>query len=343
MAKLIFTDVRDLIIKPFPGITILTLIILIPALNVGAQSDNSFTPYGKPFALVFTNVNYSFNQAGNTKAFEVNRAYIGYEYFFSKNISSKVNIDVADPGVGKLQMTAFIKNAFVQYKNNNFSARIGMITVDQFNLQEKQWGYRYIYKSFQDAYNFGPSADLGAGFEYSPSKIISLDFSVLNGEGYKKIQSDSAFKATIGLTLRPFKGFVMRGYYDVMKNNYAQTSTALYAGYTIKNFKAGVEYNIQKNNGMINGHDFSGISVYTSLGLAKKFSIFTRYDYLESFVPDNATDPWNISKDGQLFMTGFDYSPTTGVRIAPTFLGWSPHDTSRSFTSTIALNIEIKF
>ena len=65
-----------------------------------------------------------------------------------------------------------------------------------------------------------------------------------------------------------------------MRKNYTQTSVALFAGYTIKKFRAGLEYNIQKNNGMINNHDFSGISVYSSIGLAGKFSIFTRYDYL---------------------------------------------------------------
>ncbi len=319
------------------------LLIFLPLITGRAQESNDFTPHGNPLVLVYSDVNYTFNKAGNSTAFELTRAYLGYEYYFSKTISSRVNIDIADPGAGKLQMTAFIKNAFVQYKNNNFSARLGMIGVDQYSLQEKQWGYRYIYKSFQDAYNFGPSADLGAAFEYSPAKIISFDFSVLNGEGYKKLQSDSTFKVTAGITIRPFKGFIIRGYYDIMKNNYAQVSTSLYAGYSINKFKVGLEYNIQKNNGMINGHDFSGISAYTSLGLAEKFSIFTRYDYLKSEIPDGSTDPWNTSKDGQLFMAGFDYSPVTGIKIAPTFLGWSPHDKSKYFTSTIALDFEIKF
>ena len=322
---------------------ILSLIVALPALNSNAQSDNIFTPMGKPFALVFSDVNYSLNKAGNSMAFEITRAYLGYEYFFSKNISSKVNIDVADPGAGKLMMTAIIKNAFVQFKNNNFSIRMGMISTDQFSLQEKQWGYRYIYKSFQDAYNFGPSADLGAAIEFSPAKIISFDFSVLNGEGYKRIQLDSTFKTTFGLTLKPVKGLIIRGYYDIMKNRFTQTSTALFTGYTIKTFRAGIEYNIQKNNGMIYGNNFSGISIYSSLGIAEKFSIFTRYDNLKSSVPGNMTEPWNKNKDGQLFLAGLDYLPVKGVKIAPTFLEWIPYDKLKYAASTFALNIEIRF
>ncbi len=323
---------------------VLVLLFGTSTFNLKAQSDNdSFTPFGKPLVLVFTNVNTSFSKNGNSKAFDLTRAYLGYEYFFSENISSRINIDVGDPGVGKLQMTAFIKNAYLQYKKDGFSARIGMIGTDQFNIQEKQWGYRYIRKSFQDEFNFGSSADLGMGIDYSPADFISVDISVLNGEGYKRLQSDSTFKTTAGLTIKPFTGLVLRGYIDRMKNNYAQTSYALYTGYSTKKFRAGIEYNIQKNNGMTNNHDFSGVSVYTSLNLAHAFSIFTRYDYLwsETLVPE--PNPWNYGKDGQIIMGGFDYLPAKGVKIAPTYLGWSPRDKTRPFTSTLALYFEIKF
>jgi hypothetical protein len=324
------------------------LILIVPVtalivIDLNAQSDSSFTPGGKPFALVFTDVNYSFNKEGESGAFELTRAYLGYEYFFTKTIYSRINIDMADPGIGELQMTAFIKNAFIQYSNSDFSARFGMISVDQFSLQENQWGYRYISKSFQDAYQFGPSADLGAAFEYSPAEIISFDFSVLNGEGYKKVQLDSTFKKTLGITLKPIKGLVLRAYYDIMKDDYAQTSTALFAGYEIKKFKAGLEYNIQKNHEMIKGNDLSGISVYTSIGLAQKFSIFMRYDYLESVTPDKSEEPWNHDNDGQLILAGFDYAPVKGVKIAPTFFGYAPYDNSASFTSRFGLYFELKF
>lgn len=333
------------IVKNLSSVTALTAVIITLFLfDASAQSDSSFTPHGKPFALIFSDVNYSFNKDGNSKAFELTRAFLGYEYFFSKNISSKLNVDFADPGVGELQMTVVIRNAFVQYKNNNFAARIGMIDVDQFRLQQAQWGYRYIYRSFQDAYKYGSPVDLGAAFEYSPSKIISIDLSVLNGEGYKKVQLDSIFKTTFGITFKPFRGFVLRGYYDIMKNNHAQTSIALMAGYTIGKFKAGLEYNIQKNNGMIDSLDLSGISVYTSLGLAEKISIFTRYDYLRSDVPHNTLEAGDfIRKDGQLFIAGFDYTPVSGVKIAPVYFGYAPDDKSKSFTSRFGLYFEVKF
>ena len=59
--------------------------------------------------------------------------------------------------------------------------------------------------------------------------------------------------------------------------------------------------------------------------------------------PDGASNPWNYSKDGQLYMLGFDYSPVNGVKIAPTYKGWAPKNDALPFTSTLALNLEIKF
>ncbi len=321
------------------------VLLLLPftSSTMYAQSESGFKPYGKPLVLVYTNINSSFNKNGNSKSVDLTRAYLGYEYFFSESLSSRINIDVADPGVGRLQMTAFIKNAYLQYKKNNFSARFGMIGVDQFNIQEKQWGYRYIYKSFQDAYNFGPSADLGAAIEYSPAGFISFDASVLNGEGYKKLQADSTFKETAGLTIRPLKGLVIRGYYDMMNNSFNQQTFALFAGYSYKIFRVGVEYNKQINNGMIDLHDMSGISFYSAVNITEKFSIFARYDNLKSTLNTGETLPWNIKKDGQLLMAGFDYSPVKGIKIAPTYSGWSPEDETMSFTSIAALNFEIRF
>jgi len=321
----------------------LTMMIALQAPGLKAQTDQEFSPYFKPNVLIFSDVNSTITKDGSSKAFEITRAYLGFEYFFTKNISSRINLDVADPGVGKLQMTAYVKFAYLEYKTDKFSTHFGMIATEQYKLQEKVWGYRYIYKSFQDAYNMGPSADLGADVEYSPFKFLSVDFSVLNGEGYKRIQSDSTFKTTFGLTLKPFNGFILRGYYDMMDHKYNQQTLAIFAGYTFKNFRAGVEYNNQKDNGMLNHTNYSGVSLYSALVIGKKFSVFGRYDNLKSEVISGETLPWNYNKDGQLFMAGFDYSPTKGIKIAPNFQGWSPRDKSMPFASKIGLHFEIRF
>jgi hypothetical protein len=321
---------------------ILTILFLTGVLNVSGQTSNVFVPNGKPVFLVFSNIHSDFNKNGSNQAFELTRVYLGYEYNFSRSLSTRVNIDAADPKAGELQLTAYIKNAFLQYRSDKFSARMGMIGTDEFSVQEKHWGYRYLLKSFQDEYGFGQSADLGVAAEYSPSKIISFDASVLNGEGYKKLQSDSTFKYTLGLTIKPVQGLLLRVYTDIMKHDYAQNTISFFAGYTLKNFRTGLEYSRQKNNKMINGHDLSGISAYAALGFAKKFSAFAMYDYLTSTTPVGAEDSWNYAKDGQLFAAGLDFAAANGIRIAPAYFGWLPADPSKAYSSRIGLYFEIK-
>jgi len=312
------------------------LILFLVTLKTNGQTEDKFKPYGKPVFLTFSNVHYSMNDNGNSGAFELTRLYLGYEHFFSESLSARANIDVGDPKVGDFEMTAYVKYAYLQYKKEGFSGRIGMISTDQFNLIEKHWGYRYIFKTFADQYSLGPSADLGAAVEYSPSKIISFDASFLNGEGYKKLQSDSAFKYTFGVTLRPVAGLVLRGYYDYMKKDHAQNTISLFAGYSYKTFMAGVEYTDQKNSKMIDGNDISGISTYISAGFAKRFSVFARYDNLWS------STVVNTPEDGQLFLGGIDFAPAKGIKIAPVYYGWLPDNSALPFTSTIGLYFEYR-
>ena len=69
------------------------------------------------------------------KVFQIQRAYLGYQRQFSKAISGRLVLDVGDPAFGNFQMTAYLKNAFIQYRKNKFTARLGMIGLFQFKLQ----------------------------------------------------------------------------------------------------------------------------------------------------------------------------------------------------------------
>ncbi len=130
--------------------------------------------------------------------FEIQRAYLGYQHQFSKTISGQLILDVGDPSFGNFQMTAYLKNAYMQYKKDKLTVKMGMIGLYQYKLQEDLWGGRYFYKSFMDEHKFGPSADLGAFVKYDFHKMVSADFTIANGEGYKKLESDSILKVQLG-------------------------------------------------------------------------------------------------------------------------------------------------
>ena len=310
---------------------------------LSAQSTNEFKPSGKPEVLIFTNFNSSFSNGENVSKFEVTRAYFGYSYNFSPTLSGRVTLDVGNPGVGKFQMTALLKYGYLQYQKEKLTVKFGMIGTNGFDIQENIWGYRYIYKSFQDEYSMGPSADLGLSTAYKFNNVISADVIIQNGEGYKSLDNDSALKAGVGVTIHPVKSLTLRGYYDTMKKGKAtQQTTALMAGYANKYFSLAAEYNNQVDNGLKEGQDYSGYSFYGTYFLSTKINMFARYDDLNSENKIILTHPWNYSKDGQLLMAGLEYSPVKGIKITPNFQRWHPRDNSKSVISTVFMNVEIR-
>lgn len=327
------------------NLTLFTL-LLFSLTGAYAQETNNeeFVPSGKPSVKIFTNGHSTFIDGENTSAFEIQRAYFGYGYSFSKEFSTKITLDVGDPGVGKLQMTAYLKNALLEYNKGNLKVDFGLIGTYGFKLQEKHWGNRYIYKSFQDEYKFGPSADLGASMAYKFSDFISADAMILNGEGYKNLQSDDTYKGALGVTITPVKNLNLRAYYDVMSADVAQQTIALFVGYKSDKFKIGAEYNMQKNHGLVEGQDLNGVSIYSTVTASKKINFFGRFDNLTSVNgKDINGNYWNIAKDGQAYIFGIEYKPVKGVKISPNFQGWSPRESSAAFESSAYLNLEISF
>lgn len=326
-------------------ITLLLLILgfCLSIHTLSAQSNNEFKPSGKPEVLIFTNFNSSFSNGENVSKFEVTRAYFGYGYNFSPSLSGRVMLDVGNPGVGKLQMTAFLKYGYLQYQKEKLTVKFGMIGTNGYDIQEKFWGYRYIYKSFQDEYGMGPSADLGLSAAYKFNKIVSADVIIQNGEGYKSLDNDSALKVGVGLTIHPVKSLTLRGYYDTMKKDTANQQTiALMAGYANKYFSLAAEYNSQVDNGLKKGQDYSGYSFYGTFYVNTKINLFARYDNLNSENKIMQTQPWNYSKDGQQLMAGLEYSPVKGIKISPNFQRWRPRSESKSVISTMFMNVEIR-
>ncbi len=323
--------------------TILVFLLFLSGIKAQETNNEEFTPSGKASAKIFTNAHTTYIDGENSSAFEVQRAYFGYGYSFSKEFSTKLTLDVGDPGTGKLQMTAYLKNALLEYHKEKLKVDFGLIGTYGFNVQEKQWGNRYVYKSFQDGYGFGPSADLGASAEYKFCDYFKVDAMLLNGEGYKNLQADNTYKGAIGATITPIKNLNIRVYYDNMSKAVAQSTMAFFAGYTADKFKVGAEYNLQQNNKFVDNQDMSGESFYATVFATKKVNFFARFDNLTSSKPGGATNGWNIAKDGQAYIVGVEYKPVKGVKISPNFQGWNPKLSGAAFVSSAYLNLEISF
>jgi hypothetical protein len=309
------------------------------------ESKTEFKASGKPTIRIFSNYHTTSIDGKSLNQFEITRAYLGYEHQFSQDLRGVVLYDVGNPGAGSFQMSAFVKLALLEYRKDNLKVGFGLIDTKHFKAAEDQWGYRYMYKSFQDEYSISPSADLGVSAEYAFSDLISADFSIHNGEGYKKVEADSALKYCVGVTVNPLKGLWVRGYYDYMDKkfdnaNTAQQTTGISAGYKAGKLVLGADYTYQYNQGRTTGKDIFGTSVYGTYAIGKQSKLFARFDDLSSSKIGSATDSWNVKKDGQLYMVGYEYSPVKGVKITPNFQSF---DRKSATANSVYVNVEVRF
>ncbi len=324
--------------------TVLSILFISILLTGFSQnSTEEFKPHGKPIGLIFTHFRTVFSDGETKPSFGITRAYLGYEYNFSKEWYAKVILDVGDPKVGAFQLAAYLKNAYINYKSGNFKAYFGMISTTQFKVSEKIWGYRYIMKSFQDAYKFNSSADIGFNIDYKFADFISVDFSVINGEGYKVIQSDEYVRPGIGTTIKPVKNITARVFVDYMGDEVKQQSLATFLAYTGKKIVVAGEYNYQKNYDMVDGQDFYGTSVFATYKASDKIKLFGRFDDLNSVTIEGESQPWHIGRDGQLLMAGIEFNPIKGIKLTPNFRSWNPDDESKPNSVFIYMNCELKF
>ncbi len=329
---------------------IYTLIFFLIAGSIACKAqdeDKKFTVTGEPILRVFANYHMLLSSGENNSAFEVERAYIGYNAQVHPNFSIKINLDIGSPDdvseYSKIRRYAYFKNAALTYKWNWLSTSFGLIDMTHFKLQEKFWGHRYIEKSFADRYRFGPSADLGWNFIASPLDYLSFDVTLSNGEGYNNLQRDNTLKLGVGTVIEPLKGLSIRLYGDIMEKSVIEGTFAGFVGYEFRKiFSIAAEYNRKFNASYVKGQDRYGYSIYGSYNFLEHFQIFGRYDWLTSTLEDNEA-PWDIENDGNSAIFGLQYQPITQIKIAVSYRDWYPYAANLDNEAYFYLNLEYKF
>jgi hypothetical protein len=321
---------------------LLSAALLLP---IHAQESDQFKPSGKIFGLLFADYHTTFSDGENVSVFEITRSYLGFDFSFSKTIMSRVMYDGMTQTInGKIISVGYLRNAYLQYDNGKLMLRGGLIGVEQLSMADKFWNYRYITKPPVDYSGMVFSVDLGFMARYQVSGGVSVDVGLLNGRGYKDVAPDTTLKFISGITVKPGKNFMFRGYYDAMGPDGERQMTFSFTGaYLGPVFSLGAEYFRQNNHLTEFGEHYSGVSIFTAVKLAEKFSVFARYDGIASVTVEGETDPWNVSKDGTNLFIGFDYSPVKNVRISPNFTGFNPDDEDADFVGTVGLNVEARF
>ena len=275
--------------------------------------------------------------------------YLGYKYSFNESVSAKITYDIGKNNAGSSH-TAFLKIAQLDWKlNSKFKLSMGMIGGKQFNDQEKIWGYRYLYKTLQDEYKFGSSADLGVNAEIKISDKLTSNVFIVNGEGYKNVQDeDGNQRFGTNLIYKLNKNITTKIYYDThaVVNSKAINNIGIFAGYKSDKFRFGAEYNEMQNGETYKtaseNHILKGLSFYSSYILNDTFELFIRYDKLSSNTIDGSNSNWNYENDGALNMIGVEYKAVKGVKFSLNSRIFNYTDSNINDSSLIYLNAEFK-
>jgi hypothetical protein len=333
---------------------------------IKAQEGNKdFVPNGKAFGKVFWNYHYDLSEdATQRNTFQLQRAYFGYKYKFSETVSLKLTLDGSRVSKASAY-TAFLKNAQLDWKvAKQVKLSIGLIGLKQWNDQEKFWGYRYLFKTFQDEFKLGSSADMGINGEFKLAKTLKANVFILNGEGYTNIQ-DNMGRLKIGgnLIFEPLDGLILKGYYDayggniekfpdtdsslVVKDTVSVQTISLFAGYKTNKFRVGAGYNIQldgvKFNQVAAGYDLYGYSIFGTYVINKDFEVFGYWIGYQSNTLEGQTESWNSGKDGNIAIGGIQYIPVKGVKVALNYRQYLYKKEGKSDNSLLYVNFEYAF
>ncbi|MBO7279437.1 MAG: hypothetical protein J6U70_07575 [Bacteroidales bacterium] len=285
-------------------------------ITVQAQDANIEESKGKAIVQAFGNFHTGLGAHYNDRGFDLERSYLGYEYKLTEGLTVKGVMDIGQSNdVSDYQRIAYIKNAMITWKKDRFTLNGGLISNNQFNFQEKFWGYRYVMKSFQDLYKFGHSADLGLSVAYEFADWIAADAIIVNGEGYKKIQRSNGLAYGLGVTMTPVEGLQLRLYGGLNEGGAPGerdvTNFAAFAGYKHERFSIGAEFNKMWNASHRPDADQQGYSVFASFRLSDMADLYVRYDDLAS------RNDWNRDIDQALAILGAQFKLGKYVKIAP--------------------------
>lgn len=302
---------------------------------------------GIPILRVFANFTAPVGESTGNTSFEVRRAYLGYDYKLEKKWSMKVVLDIGSPNddspYSRLKRYAYFKTAALTYRAGNLQINAGIIDLLNVELQEKLWGYRYIFKSFMDEYKFGPRADIGVNLILTPAKYLSLDAMIMNGEGYEQLQNDITYKASVGITAKPVHWLFVRMYTEYSQKKISESIVAGLIGFDWKKkYALSVETNMRFNENFVDDHNRYGYSIYGRAGIFEKYGVFARYDWVSSNKAESLDQPWNLAKDGSAIITGIEYCPISRVRFALNYQDWFPYAANVKNRRSVFLNLEFR-
>ena len=301
---------------------------------------------------------FDISSVEDSSAFNFARQYISVGGISGENMKYKVVMDVGRINIGDVRVVidqdstgspiygeqtedprliAFLKKAQIDYSTNFGTLSFGLIGMNTYGVQEKNWGHRFILNSAIVQNKFTSTVDLGIGYANTIFNNLHLNLQIFNGEGYKSPQGDKYHKVSVNATygerkLHKNDGFNVGAVYSTEgTENDPINMMSLFGGFAGHGLRIGAEYDILNDN----GEDENVISASANYSISNNLGAFVRYDMYD----DNVTD-----ENGENFLvTGIIMNCGNGLSVAPNIQLTTFEDTSEEKELEYKINFQFKF
>jgi len=299
---------------------------------------------GKPIGEIYADFHTRLNESSATTGFDINRAFLGYQYFLDNNFSAKVVINAGNPddiGTGTVKRRYnHLRDASLTWTNENLTIFFGLTETRIFGTQQRWWGKRYLAIDIQSRNGYGFVSDLGVVMDYKFNDVFSGDVAIMNGKGFSESQFDNNVRSSLGLTITPNQNFMFRVYgdhYRVQDQN--QFTGVAFAGYRNKYFYIGADCSFKSYG---DNSATWAVSTLNGIYLTEKNELFFRYDYAASLGAKGETTRWDM-RDGTFTIIGLQHTFTPNVRLTLNYQGTKPYFSGMENRHLMYVNAHFRF
>ncbi|MDP2359808.1 MAG: hypothetical protein Q8O14_03510 [bacterium] len=279
--------------------------------------------------------------------FETGRAYLTITDKPADNLSYRLQLDAGRMNDGAddsdKMLEVFVKNACVDWKTGLGKWTFGMQGMNMFNMQEANFGYRFLAKPLMDEHGFSSSADMGVGYANEFGGLVKASLLYTNGGGFKKAESDKYKKLSLQVmagesALSKKDGWNAGLVYSLepVSADDSKTVMGLFGGWAGMGARLGAEFDTKTTTGAVDvTEQIIGFYGNYKLPIGLPLDLFANVAMVD---PDTNTDDDGLTD----LIIGVAFKPAKGLVIAPNLRTIS-HEASGSDPDTwYRVNFEFK-
>jgi len=263
-----------------------------------------------------------------------------YTYDVIKNDNSYVTEIIGSKHNSKEHLHIYVKYAYLDWRIDPIGTlTLGQQGMNYFNIEEANWGLRFVEEAPMDRLKMATSADMGIGFKRELIDNLHLHVTYVHGTGYKHPEDNSEKKIGVQLLYGQHKltkkdGFNAGTTVAIEPYDGENTQTiAAFGGFAKSGLRISGEFDVIKSSEIDNCQQV--MAAYCAYSSLDNLTVFSRVDIYD---PNTETENYGNT----YVIVRIDYSAGKGFHVAPNIRYKSYQDGSDS-EMLIKMNFEFKF